>query len=270
MCQPPYAMNIIERIWNSSLGKKYVMAVTGAGLFVFLIGHLVGNLQVFGPPDLINGYAHFLKSKPALIWGVRLGLLACVGLHILAAVTLHSLNEAARPVGYATKGAYGASKASQYMLPTGLVIAAFIVYHLAHFTALLPFVNGVGDFSKLTTTLHGETVPDVYAMMVLGLQVKWVCVFYLIAQALLFMHLSHGLTAMFQSLGFRDHVWWPRIQCFAKAASLALLIGYSIIPVAICLRVVGSDYVERKKYDLKAANPQPAPALVAVQGKEAK
>lgn len=263
-------MNIVDRIWNSSLGKKYLMALTGAALFVFLVGHLAGNLQVFGPPELINGYAHFLKSKPLLLWGARLGLLACVALHIASAVTLAQLNAAARPQPYATPGAYGASTASQYMLPTGIVIAAFIVYHLAHFTVLLPGVNGVGDFSKLTTTLHGETVPDVYAMMVLGLQVPWVCIFYLVAQALLFMHLGHGLAAMFQSLGFRDHVWWPRIECFAKAASIALLIGYSIIPVAICLRVVGSDYVERKKYDLKAANLQPAPALVAAQGKEAK
>ena len=268
VCQSPSAMNIIERIWNSSLGKKYVMAITGAGLFVFLIGHLVGNLQVFGPPELINGYAHFLKSKPALIWGARLGLLACVGLHILAAVTLHKLNEAARPVGYAGKGAYGASKASQYMLPTGLIIAAFIVYHLAHFTALLT-INGTGtDFAKLTTTLHGETVPDVYAMMVLGFQVWWVVAFYLVAQALLFVHLSHGLTAMFQSLGFRDHVWWPRIQLFAKGASVALLIGYSIIPVAIFLRLVGNEYVDQGRFKQKA---QAAPsALIAVQGKEAK
>lgn len=246
------------------------MAVTGLALFIFLIGHLVGNLQVFGPPELINGYAHFLKSKPAMIWGARLGLLACVGLHILAAITLHKLNEAARPVGYAGKGAYGASKASQYMLPTGLVILAFIIYHLAHFTALLPGINGVGDFSKLTTTLHGEQVPDVYAMMVLGFQVPWVVAFYLIAQAMLFTHLGHGLSAMFQSLGLRDHVWWPRIQLFAKGASLALLIGYCVIPVAIFLRVVGSDYVERKKYDLKATAERPVPALVAVQGKEAK
>lgn len=263
-------MNIIYRIWNSTLGKKYLMALTGAALFVFLIGHLVGNLQVFGPPELINEYAHFLKSKPLLLWGARFGLLACVGLHIASAITLAQLNAAARPQPYATKGAYGASKASQYMLPTGIVIAAFVVYHLAHFTVLLPWVNGAGDFSKLTTTLHGETVPDVYAMMVIGLQVKWVCVFYLIAQALLFMHLSHGLAAMFQSLGFRDHVWWPRIQFFAKAASIALLIGYCVIPVAICLRLVGSDYVERKKYDLKAAAESPASVLVAAQGKEAK
>ncbi|PAW84126.1 MAG: succinate:quinone oxidoreductase [Pedosphaera sp. Tous-C6FEB] len=263
-------MNIIERTWNSSLGKKYVMAITGMALFVFLIGHLIGNLQVFGPPELINGYAHFLKSKPAMVWGARLGLLACVGLHILAAITLHQLNEAARPVGYAGKGAYGASKASQYMLPTGLVILAFIVYHLAHFTALLPGINGVGDFSKLTTTLHGEQVPDVYAMMVLGFQVPWVVLFYLVAQALLFVHLGHGLAAMFQSLGFRDHVWWPRIQLFAKGASLALLVGYCVIPVAIFLRVVGGDYAERKKFDLKADAGKPVPALVAVQGKEAK
>jgi len=263
-------MNIIERTWNSSLGKKYVMAVTGLALFVFLIGHLVGNLQVFGPPELINGYAHFLKSKPAMVWGARLGLLACVGLHILAAVTLAQLNAAARPQPYATKGAYGASKASQYMLPTGIVIASFIVYHLAHFTALLPGINGVGDFSKLTATLHGETVPDVYAMMVLGFQVPWVVLFYLIAQVMLFTHLGHGLSAMFQSLGLRDHVWWPRIQLFAKGASLALLVGYCVIPVAIFLRLVGSDYVERKKFDLKADAGKPVPALVAVQGKDAK
>ena len=262
-------MNIIDRIWNSSLGKKYLMALTGAGMFAFLIAHLLGNLQVFGPPELMNGYAHFLKSKPGLLWGARLGLLACVALHVVSAVTLAQLNANARPEAYATKGAYGASTASQYMLPTGLVIAAFIVYHLAHFTVLLPGVNGVGDFSKLTTTLHGETVPDVYAMLVLGLQVPWVAVFYLIAQALLFVHLNHGLSAMFQSFGLRDHVWWPRIRCFAQLASAALLVGYCVIPVAICLRVVGNDYVERKKYDLKAAVEKPA-ALVVINGKEAK
>ena len=179
-------------------------ALTGAGMFAFLIAHLLGNLQVFGPPELMNGYAHFLKSKPGLLWGARLGLLACVALHVVSAVTLAQLNANARPEAYATKGAYGASTASKYMLPTGVVIAAFIVYHLAHFTALLPGVNGVGDFSKLTATLHGETVPDVYAMMVLGLQVPWVCLFYLIAQGLLFAHLGHGLAAMFQSLGWNN------------------------------------------------------------------
>lgn len=264
------SMNLINRVWQSTLGKKYIMAISGAALFAFAVGHLLGNLQVFGAPDLINTYAHFLKSKPGLLWGARLGLLACVALHIAAAVTLSALSKEARPQGYAGGSAYGSTAASRYMLVSGLVILAFVVYHLAHFTVLLPGVNGIGDFRKLTTVLHGETVPDVYAMMILGFHVWWVVLFYLIAQGLLFMHLGHGLAAMFQSLGFRNHVWWPRIQLFAKAASVALFVGYAIIPLAIFLRVVGYDYAEKAKHQF-AQSPPPAVALAAEgNGKEAK
>ena len=103
-------------------------------------------------------------------------------------------------MAYAGGGAYGSTWQSRYMLGSGIVIAAFIVYHLAHFTALLPGINGVGDFSKLKTVLHGETVPDVYGMMILGFQVWWVALFYLVAQALLFIHLGHGLASLFQTL----------------------------------------------------------------------
>ena len=234
-------MNLLSHLWRSSLGKKYVMALTGAALVVFLVGHLVGNLQVFGAPDLINQYAHFLKSKPLMLWGARLGLLATVGLHIVSAVSLIRLNRSARPVAYAGGAAYAATTRSRYMAISGSVILAFIVYHLLHFTALNPAVNGVGDFSRLTTDLHGEVVPDVYAMMVLGFQVWWVAAFYLLAQALLFMHLSHGLAAMFQSLGLRNHVWWPRVQVLAKVVSLALFLGYASIPVGI-LAGVGSKH----------------------------
>ncbi|HXG48472.1 MAG TPA: succinate dehydrogenase cytochrome b subunit [Methylomirabilota bacterium] len=263
-------MNLIRRLWNSTLGKKYVMAVTGAGLFIFAVGHLVGNLQVFGPPELINGYAHFLKSKPLLLWGARLGLLACAVLHIVAAVQLAALNRAARPEGYVGGWAYGATRASQSMIGSGMVILAFVVYHLAHFTVLLPAINGTGDFRKLTTTLHGQAVPDVYAMMVLGFQVWWVVAFYLVAQALLFMHLGHGLAAMFQSLGLRNHVWWPRIQRFAKGASIALFVGYAIIPLSIFLRLVGAEYGDKAKHQFTQTS-LPAAALVAERnGKGAK
>src|SRR5436190_6251331 len=175
-------MSTVAGILNSSLGKKFVMAGTGVLLFLFVVGHLVGNLQVFGSPELINTYAHFLKSKPGLLWGARLGLLACVALHIAAAVTLTALNKEARPEGYMGGSSYGSSAQSRYMLVSGLVILAFVVYHLAHFTVLLPGINGQGDFRKLTTILHGETVPDVYAMMILGFQVWWVALFYLVAQ----------------------------------------------------------------------------------------
>lgn len=264
-------MNLLLRLWRSSLGKKYAMALTGAALVVFLVGHLLGNLQLFGPPELVNQYAHFLKSKPGLLWMARLGLLATVGVHIAAAVTLISLNRAARPVAYAGGSAYGATTRSRYMIVSGLVILAFVIYHLLHFTALISAVNGVGDFSRLTTSLHGETVPDVYAMMIIGFQVWWVAAFYLIAQALLFMHLSHGLAAMFQSLGFRNHVWWPRIQLLAQAISVALFLGYASIPVAVTAGV-GSRYAADARARAKlAATSSPAPALATTpspSGKE--
>ncbi len=243
-------MNLLLRLWRSSLGKKYLMALTGAGLVVFLVGHLLGNLQLFGAPDLINQYAHFLKSKPGLLWAARFGLLGLVGLHITAAVTLTQLNHAARPVAYVGGSAYQASVRSRYMVVSGFVILAFIVYHLLHFTALRPEINGVGDFSKLTTDLHGETVPDVYSMMVLGFQVWWVAAFYLLAQALLFMHLSHGLASMFQSLGLRNHVWWPRVEVFAKIVSVALFLGYAAIPLGV-LAGVGSKYAADAKAKAK-------------------
>lgn len=234
-------MKVLLRLWQSSLGKKYLMALTGLMMVGFLLGHLLGNLQVFGAPELINQYAHFLKSKPGLLWGARLGLLATVGLHIASAVTLMQRNHAARPVAYSGGTAYGASTASRYMVVSGCVILAFLIYHLLHFTALNPAVNGVGDFTRLTTDLHGETVPDVYAMMILGFQVWWVAAFYLIAQALLFLHLHHGLAAMFQSLGLRNHVWWPRVQLLAKVVSVFFFLAYSSIPLAV-LAGVGSHY----------------------------
>lgn len=263
-------MNLVERIWRSSLGKKYVMALTGLALFGFVVGHLVGNLQVFGSPDAINGYAHFLKSKPLLLWGARLGLLACVGLHIAAAVTLSALNKAARPVPYAgVKQPYAASLGSRTMLMSGIVILAFVIYHLLHFTAQQPGINGVGDFSKLRTTLNGEPVADVYAMMILGFQVWWVALFYLFAQALLFMHLGHGLASLFQSLGLRNHVWWPRVTLLARVLSVAIFLGYASIPVAV-MGGLGQAHAEKAKAQLAATEAAAPSTALALAGKEGK
>src|SRR5689334_10862246 len=94
-------MNLIVRVWCSSVGKKFVMASTGGALFVFVLGHLLGNLQLFLGPETLNRYGHFLKSNKELLWLARIGLLVCVVLHVLAAVRLTAENKAARPVGYA-------------------------------------------------------------------------------------------------------------------------------------------------------------------------
>lgn len=258
-------MNLIERVWQSSLGKKYIMALTGAALLVFVMAHLLGNLQVFGSPDRINAYGYFLRSKPGLLWSARLGLLACVGLHVAAAASLTAMNQNARVASYHGGASYGSTLASRTMLVSGIVLFAFVLYHLAHFTALLPSVNGVGDFRKLEVTLPGgEKTHDIYAMMVLGFQVWWVVLFYLVALALLFMHLSHGAASMFQSLGWRNHVWWPRISAFARVASVAIFVGYAAIPISIYLRMVGADYAEKRRFELRSTK-TPSASIAAAR-----
>lgn len=258
-------MSIVTGILKSSLGKKYIMAGTGALLLLFVIGHLIGNLQVFGPPELINNYAHFLQSKPVLVWSARLGLLVILVAHVTTAVQLAAMNRAARPVTYAPTEnvSYGAKWASRYMLLSGLVVLAFIIYHLAHFTALVPGINGAEDFRKLRTVMHGQSVPDVYGMMIIGFQVWWVSLFYLIAQGLLFMHLQHGVSSAFQSFGFRNHVWWPRIETLTKIVTIAIFVGYALIPTAIYMRVVGADYADKVRAELKqdgTVSPAESPA----------
>src|SRR2546421_8481706 len=134
-------MNVITHIFKSSLGKKYVMAVSGFVLFVFVVGHLAGNLQIFLGREAINRYGHFLQSNPELIWPARLGLLLMVALHIWSAIKLSAENKAARPEGYAVYKPVGSSYASRTMLMSGVIIFIFIVYHLLHFTVQLRYIN---------------------------------------------------------------------------------------------------------------------------------
>src|SRR6266496_5030281 len=108
-------MKVITNIFSSSLGKKYIMAVTGLVLFLFVIGHLAGNLQIFLGSEAINRYGHFLQSNPELIWPARVVLLVMVGLHIWSAVKLSVENKAARPVGYGEYQPVGSTYASRTM-----------------------------------------------------------------------------------------------------------------------------------------------------------
>jgi len=132
---PPFAMNLFRNLFSSSIGRKFLMAITGLVLIGFVTGHLVGNLQIFLPPDQINGYAHFLQGIGPLLWGIRLFLLACFAIHVWAAVALTLESRAARgPEAYGVKKWLKASVASRYMRLSGAVVLAFVIYHLAHFT----------------------------------------------------------------------------------------------------------------------------------------
>jgi succinate dehydrogenase / fumarate reductase cytochrome b subunit len=239
-------MKSLQLLFQSSIGKKAIMALTGAILLLYVIAHLAGNLQVFLPRESMNAYAHLLHSSPGLLWTARIGLLVAVGLHIWAGIALSSENRAARTEAYGTDTPpYAASWASRHMLMTGLVIAAFVVYHLLHLTLQVPAVNllpaadPAKDFGQLQVSSGPQQgYRDVHGMLVAGFKQPVVSLFYIIAVGLLCIHLRHGTASMFQSLGFEEGAWRSRLDAFAKVFSILLFLGYASIPIAIYLRLV--------------------------------
>jgi succinate dehydrogenase / fumarate reductase cytochrome b subunit len=231
------SMNIITNVFQSSVGKKYVMAVTGFVLFLFVVGHLAGNLQIFLGRDAINRYGNFLQSNPELIWPARLGLLLMVGLHIWSAAKISLENKAARPVGYAVYQPVGSSYASRHMLIGGSVVFVFIIYHLLHYTAQVQYLNLTGkNFAAFMEQLPGQ-VPaerhDIYKMMVVGFSKPLVSGFYVLGLALLCLHLSHGASSMFQSLGWKNETYRPLLDKAARVVAVLIFLGYTSIPIAI-------------------------------------
>src|SRR5688572_19050900 len=213
-------MNLFSRIWNSSLGKKYIMAITGCALFVFVLGHMVGNLQIFLGWESINLYGAFLQSTGELLWMVRIGLLVMVVLHIISAVRLTAENRAARGQDYVAYTPVGSTYASRTMMMSGLIIAAFIIYHLLHFTVQTQGINLTGkDFHTL---VDAKGRHDVFAMMVTGFSNVWVSLFYIVAMALLCLHLSHGVSSMFQSLGWKKAYYKPLLDKGARILGVAI------------------------------------------------
>lgn len=227
-------MSISANIFRTSLGKKYVMAVTGFVLFLFVIAHLAGNLQIFLGPEAINRYGNFLQTHPELLWPARLVLLLMVGLHIWAAAKLTLENRAARPVGYAQYRPVGSTYASRTMFMSGLIVFVFVVYHLLHFTAETTAINLTGqDFAGFRDPHTGAH--DIFKMMVVGFHNPLVSGFYLLGMALLCLHLSHGASSMFQSLGWNNDACRPELDHLARVVAVLIFLGYASIPVSILL-----------------------------------
>ncbi len=219
------------------------MAVTGLAMFGFVVGHLVGNLQVFLGPEALNRYGTFLHGLGELLWIVRGSLLVIIVLHIWAAAQLTRENRAARPQPYAQQQLVAATYASRTMIWSGLIIGAFIIFHLLHYTLEVPAVNGTGrDFNTL---LDEKGRHDVFAMVLLGFRNPVVSIFYVIAMVLLCLHLGHGVAAMFQSLGWKNQTYAPVIDRFAQAVSWLIAVGYISIPLAIYCGY-GSGYLRAK------------------------
>lgn len=214
------------RFWAATNGKKIVMAITGAILFLFVIGHMLGNLQVFEGPDKLNAYGHFLHGVPEILWAVRIVLLVSVVLHIWASVELAVRKTKARPIGYAKRENTVSSYASRTMYWSGPIILAFVIYHLLHLTAGV--ISPGGEFVE----------GDVYHNVVSGFQVWYVSAWYIFSMILLGFHIRHGAWSMFQSLGINHPRHTPILKRSAAILAIVIVCGYISIPVSIMLGLV--------------------------------
>ncbi len=220
-------------MFTSSIGKKYLMALSGLVLIGFVFVHMAGNLQILLGQEKINAYAHALQSLPLpILWGSRLFLLAAVVVHAVTAYQLVKENRRARPIQNYIETTKRAGLASLKMGLTGSILLAFIVFHLLHFTIRTIYP----EYSEMMTVVgspDSNEIHDVYSMVLAGFQHTWISVFYVVAMFLLCGHLAHGVSSAFQSLGIRSESWRVKLELAAKAYAWLIFVGFSIVPLLV-------------------------------------
>jgi succinate dehydrogenase / fumarate reductase cytochrome b subunit len=215
-------------LYNTSIGKKAVMALTGLALFGFVIGHCLGNLQVYLGPQPFNQYAASLKAMGGLLWGVRAGLALVFIVHVVTAVQLALITRRARPQRYKVKAPEVASTyASQTMFWTGPLLLLFVLYHLAHFT-----------YPGLAFGNYAHSTHNVYGNVVNGFSVPWVASLYIAAQMVLGVHLYHGAWSLLQSVGISNTLKNERWRSGAQALAMAIVVANITIPLAVVFGLV--------------------------------
>jgi succinate dehydrogenase / fumarate reductase cytochrome b subunit len=219
------------RFYDVYVGKKAVMAVTGFMLFGYVVGHMLGNLQIFIPPEngvyQINTYAHFLHAHYVLLWCVRTVLLAAVGWHIIAAFQLWLLKHKARPIAYCKKDDVPTAFAARTMLWSGPIIAAYLVFHILHLTT--------GNLN------HQYEELQAYQNLVHGFRDYAFCAVYIAAMIVLCTHLYHGIWSMLHSLGWDDEHYRPILQRLSAVVSILIAIGYIAVPIAVMTGLIGGE-----------------------------
>lgn len=224
-------------VYSTAVGKKYVMAISGIAMMGFVVFHMLGNLKMYlGATDL-NHYSKFLwdllypiAPKGVVLWLLRGGLIVMLVAHIHASWSLTRLNHYARPVKYQSARDYQvATFASRSMRWSGIIVFAFLVWHLLDLT--FGVVNATGTDS---TFVRG----DVYENIVRSLD-RWpVSVFYIVANILLGIHLFHGAWSIFQSLGWNNPRFNTWRRGFATAFATIIVVGNVSFPVAVLAGIV--------------------------------
>ena len=211
---------------GSTIGRKVIMAVTGAILFGFVLAHMLGNLQVYLGPEAMNNYAVFLRQvlHGTGLWIARVVLLVAVVLHIWSAASLTLTSRRARPEGYRKEKWKESTYASRTMRWGGVILLLFVIYHLLHFT---------------TGTLHQSFIEgDVYHNFVAGFRNVWVSAFYIFAMLAIGLHLRHGLWSMCQTLGVSHPRYIRMAHVGAWIFAAIVVIGNISFPLAVLAGIV--------------------------------
>ncbi len=212
--------------FHSSIGRKWIVAITGIALIGFIMVHLLGNLSIFLGPDAVNSYAANLHHLGKFLWIARFGLLAAAALHIYFTMLLWRENRQTQPQKYAITQTLETTLYARTMRLSGLVILGFVLFHLAQFTW-----EWVNPESKEWMDAAGHH--DVYRMLVSGFQNPFVAGFYLLSVGFLALHLSHGIASLFQTLGLTSKKLRPRFEIAGRIIAWAFFFGYASIPLAV-------------------------------------
>jgi succinate dehydrogenase / fumarate reductase, cytochrome b subunit len=226
-----FSKNPLIAFYQSSIGKKYVVAVTALFLILYVLGHLVGNLQIYLGPDRINAYAKFLHDLGPILWVVRVILLAAFVIHIVATIQLAQENRLAKPQKYAVAGYQRSTMASRTMIVSGLIVLCFVIYHILQFTLQVTDP----EFREVHDSVGRH---DVYRMLILGFRHPLVSLFYVIALFLLTTHLSHGFASVVQTLGINNRKIANFVSTGGQTLAWVVFAGYTSIPVTILLGII--------------------------------
>lgn len=221
------------RLFSDSIGRKAVMAITGLLMVLFVIGHLLGNLTIFRGADGINAYAFKLHELAPVVWGTRIVMGVAALVHISLAVVITLENLEAKPIKYAVTRRLKATFAGRTMIWTGLLLAAFIVYHLLNFTIRVPSVT-----PGLVLGTDAQNRFDVFGMVVAVLAAAPLALVYVAGMISLFLHLSHGFQSTWQTLGLATAKTLPQFGTLGTWLSAIFLIGFGAIPVVILFGIL--------------------------------
>ena len=256
----------VRQYFQSSLGRKWLMALTGLMLVLFVMGHMLGNLLIFLGPEAINAYAYKLHSIPDPIMAlIRLSLLLAVGVHIWMAVLLTLENKKAKPLSFKNK--VKSTYASRTMRMSGIILLSFIIFHILHYTvrvvptmeyndnAVFTEIAGNSNYVPLykesrPVMKYGEPVQtfNVYDMLIHGFKNPYVSFFYILSVGLLCLHLAHGIGSLFQTFGLRNTVWRLRLDRIGLIYGLVVFFGFASIPVATQLNFLNYSWESSEAY----------------------